>query len=62
METVNTVINAAAEAILGKAETSAVTDEQTTSHNETAGQEPVSGVTGAGKADEPFDKGNAEGK
>ena len=31
-----------------------------TAHNETAGHEPLSGVTGAGTADQPYDSGNAE--
>jgi len=49
------VKNTVTQAIWGKTEA-----EETTTHNQTAGQEPVSGVTGAGNADEPFDKGNAE--
>lgn len=32
----------------------------TTANNETKGQEPVSGVTGAGTADQPYDSGNVE--
>lgn len=30
--------------------------------NETDGQEPVSGKTGKGTADEPYDQGNREGE
>jgi hypothetical protein len=55
METVTNVVNSATEAIWGKHSA-----EQRTAHNETAGQEPVSPETGAGNADEPFDKGNLE--
>jgi len=54
METVNSVVNAASAAIFGKT----TSNEATTTHNETGGQEPVSGVKGEGTADEPFDKGN----
>lgn len=32
----------------------------TTAHNETAGGEPLSGVSGAGTADQPYDSGNIE--
>ncbi|KAF2213141.1 hypothetical protein CERZMDRAFT_96811 [Cercospora zeae-maydis SCOH1-5] len=32
----------------------------TTANNETSGLEPVSGVTGAGTADQPYDSGNVE--
>lgn len=55
METINNVVNSASSALWGKNNA-----EQRTVQNETAGQEPVSGVMGAGSADEPFDKGNAE--
>jgi hypothetical protein len=49
METVNNVVNAASKAIWG---------------NPTAqsGEEPVSGQTGAGTVNEPYDKGNVEGQ
>jgi hypothetical protein len=56
MDTVNNVINSASSAISGKNNA-----EQRTTNNETAGQEPVSGVTGSGSADKPFDQGNAAG-
>jgi hypothetical protein len=53
METVNNVVNAASKAIWGEQ------NPQTTTGNETAGQEPVSGMQGKGNADSPFDQGNA---
>jgi hypothetical protein len=55
MESVKNVVNTATETIWGKNDAA-----QRTAHNETAGQEPVSGRTGAGNVDEPFDKGNLE--
>jgi hypothetical protein len=54
METVQNVVNAASKAIWGDQNAA----EQTTAHNETGGQEPISGIKGAGNANEPFDKGN----
>jgi len=54
METVTNVVNAASEAIWGKQPTA----EEQAAHNETGGEEPISGVKGAGNAEEPFDKGN----
>lgn len=33
-------------------------DQATTTHNETAGREPIAGETGDVKSGEPFDKGN----
>lgn len=56
METVNSVVSAASKAIWGEQENA----EERTANNETSGKEPASGMTGAGKADEPFDKGNLE--
>lgn len=53
METVNSVVNAASEAIWGKSDSAT-----SSAHNETGGQEPVSGAMGAGTATEPYDKGN----
>jgi hypothetical protein len=53
METVNNVVNAASKAIWGEQ------NPQTATGNETAGQEPVSGMQGKGSADSPFDQGNA---
>lgn len=35
------------------------TQTTTTTHNETSGQEPISGSQGAGTMTEPFDKGNS---
>ena len=32
------------------------------SKTEDEGQEPISGVTGAGTVDEPYDQGNVEGE
>jgi hypothetical protein len=55
METVQSVVNSAAQAIFGKPNA-----EQRTEQNETAGHEPLSGVSGSGNAVEPFDKGNAD--
>jgi len=54
METVTNVVNAASEAIWGKQPTA----EEQAAHNETGGEEPISGVKGAGSTEEPFDKGN----
>lgn len=53
METVNSVVNAASNAIWGKTDPAT-----TTAHNETGGQEPISGSTGAGTATQPYDQGN----
>jgi hypothetical protein len=58
METVNSVVNAASKAIWGEQSTA----EERAANNETGGQEPLSGAKGAGNAEEPFDKGNAERK
>jgi len=55
METVTNVVNSASAAIWGKSSTP-----NTTTQNETAGNEPISGEKGAGTADEPFDKGNED--
>jgi hypothetical protein len=51
METVTNLANAASKAIWGQ-------QPSTTQGNETAGEEPVSGVQGKGDLNEPFDKGN----
>ena len=51
METINNVITTASKAIWGQ-------EPSTTQGNETAGEEPVSGVQGKGDLNEPFDKGN----
>ena len=53
METINNVVAAASKTIWGE------TDTQKTEHNETGGQEPVSGQQGKGTPNEPFDQGNA---
>jgi len=56
MDTVNTVVSAASKIIWGEQGTAA----EETAHNETGGQEPISGVKGAGTKEEPFDVGNSE--
>jgi hypothetical protein len=53
METVKNAVNSASTALFGNSSNS--------QQNETAGAEPVSGQTGAGTVDEPYDKGNQEG-
>ncbi|KAF2748791.1 hypothetical protein M011DRAFT_466563 [Sporormia fimetaria CBS 119925] len=52
METISNVASAASKLVFGDQKT-------TTEHNETAGQEPISGQQGKGTANEPFDQGNA---
>lgn len=52
-----TATQAATEAIYGKTEESKAA---TTTGNETAGKEPLSGETGDVKSGEPYDKGNDE--
>lgn len=49
METVNNAVNAASKMIWGD-----TTTKQTT--------EPISGETGAGTVNEPYDKGNTDGR
>ncbi|KAF2686756.1 hypothetical protein K458DRAFT_363052 [Lentithecium fluviatile CBS 122367] len=53
METVTNAVNAASKAIWGEQNPNTTTD------NETAGQEPISGLQGKGSVNEPFDQGNA---
>ena len=53
METISSVVNTASKAIWGEQTAN------TTTANETAGQEPVSGLQGKGTIDEPYDQGNA---
>jgi hypothetical protein len=50
METVNNVVNSASKMIWGQADAT----KQTT--------EPISGETGAGTVNDPYDKGNTDGK
>lgn len=50
METIQNIAAAASKAIYG---------EQTTAGNETAGEEPISGETGQGTVESPYDQGNA---
>ncbi|KAE9961373.1 hypothetical protein EG328_003470 [Venturia inaequalis] len=52
METVNNAVNAASKMIWGEPTASADTTKQTT--------EPISGETGAGTLEEPYDKGNTD--
>jgi len=52
METINSVVNTASKAIWGE-------QNPPTVGNETAGQEPASGIQGEGTASRPFDQGNA---
>ncbi|KAJ4366681.1 hypothetical protein N0V95_000008 [Ascochyta clinopodiicola] len=58
METISNIVNTAtttvSNAIYG------APSEETTKHNETAGQEPVSGQTGKGTVNDPYDQGNSE--
>lgn len=54
METVKNAVNSASTALFGNGSNS--------QQNETAAAEPVSGQTGAGTVDEPYDKGNQEGE
>ncbi|KAL1592625.1 hypothetical protein SLS60_011041 [Paraconiothyrium brasiliense] len=53
METISNVVNS-----VSQTATKAIWGEQ--QNNETAGNEPVSGVQGKGTATEPYDKGNSE--
>ena len=53
METISNVVNTATKAIWGEQATN------TTTANETGGNEPVSGLQGKGTVDEPYDQGNA---
>jgi hypothetical protein len=52
METINNVVTTASKAIWGE-------QNPPTTANETAGQEPISGMQGKGSIDQPFDQGNA---
>lgn len=54
METITNVAAAAKNVIWGEQNTA------TTQGNGTAGQEPISGVSGKGTVEEPYDQGNAE--
>ena len=55
METISNVVNTVSGTV-----TKAIYGEQpTTTDNETAGNEPVSGVQGKGTLTEPYDKGNS---
>lgn len=54
METISNVASAASRAIFGDNSSEDKTQKQ-------SGTEPVSGITGAGTADEPYDAGNNEG-
>jgi hypothetical protein len=56
METVSNIAAAASKAIWGEQNTTTAA----AAGNETAGNEPVSGLQGKGTATEPFDQGNAE--
>ncbi|KAF9692768.1 hypothetical protein EKO04_009116 [Ascochyta lentis] len=58
METISNIVNSATSTV-SNAIYGAPSDE-TTKHNETAGKEPVSGQTGKGTVDEPYDQGNSE--
>lgn len=54
METVKNAVNSASTALFGNGSNS--------QQNETGGAEPVSGETGAGTVNEPYDKGNQDGR
>lgn len=58
METISNIVNTATSTV-SNAIYGAPSDE-VTKHNETAGKEPVSGQTGKGTIDEPYDQGNSE--
>lgn len=54
METISNVVNTVSGTV-----TKAIYGEQPATGNETAGNEPVSGVQGKGTLTEPYDKGNS---
>jgi hypothetical protein len=51
METISNVATAASKAIWG--------EQTATQQNETGGKEPISGETGKGTPNEPYDQGNS---
>lgn len=54
METITNVVNTVSGTV-----SKAIYGEQPANGNETAGNEPVSGVQGQGTATDPYDKGNS---